>query len=127
MRTLAEQGRLTSRQARKLLDATDQLPWWDTEEFYKSAEAVASSHVTAPALVDFVQERLLPRLRNQEQNRPDPYEWKWLTFTAIGAILQRKTAPIPAELKANLQQEVRRGLIDSWRQSQLEDIVRELP
>ena len=125
MRALAELGKLSRNRARTLLEKTDRIAWQvGTDEFYKSIEAVAHSRETVPALLDFVEERLL--------GQRDIREWRWLAFTAVASILQSKVEGITAmlkervTLKERLQEEIGKEA-DAGRNIQLDEVVHLLP
>jgi hypothetical protein len=117
MRTLAEQDRLPAEQVWTLLEATNRFAWrMGLDEFYKSIDATAGSSRTAPPLLDFVASRLL-----EDQNIQ---EWRWLAFTAVGAVRSHGTAEIPRWLVARLRDEATN--VSPTRHPQLEEFLNNL-
>jgi len=125
MRVLAEQGRLPRNKARTLLERTDRVAWqMGIDEFYKSIEAVVHSPVTVPALLDFVEERLL--------GQRDIREWRWLAFTAVASVLQSEEVEITSLLRdrfplmVKLRKEIGEEK-DENRNRQIHELLRLLP
>lgn len=117
MRTLAEQDKLPVEQVWPLLEATNHFAWrMGLDEFYKSIDATAGSIRTAPPLLDFVAERLL-----RDQNIQ---EWRWLAFTAVGAVRSHQTAEIPQALVKRLRDEAPN--VPPTRHLQLEEFINNL-
>lgn len=118
MRTLAERDRLSQDKATTLLNNTERLAWQlGTDEFHKTIVALARSKKTAPALLEFVQKRLL-----EQQDIP---EWRWLAFTAVASMRQSRTADITPTLKERLKREAEEE-IDPHRKPQLQELVNSL-
>lgn len=98
MRELAEQGQLSRDEAWGFLEKMCLL--WarlDADEFYDTIYAMACSEKTAPVLLEFMETHLL--------KKQDVRDWRWLTFTAVGEVAQRKTADIPQSLMQMLRSE----------------------
>jgi hypothetical protein len=125
MRTLAALGKLPRDKAWTLLEKTERVAWqMGIDEFYKTIDAVVHSPETVPALLDFVEKRLL--------GQRDIPEWRWLAFTAVALTLQSETEEIisalrdRSTLKERLRQETGKE-DDPARNWQLEAIVGRLP
>ena len=125
MRTLAALGRLPRDKAWTLLEKTERVAWqMGIDEFYRSIEAVVHTPEIVPALLDFVEKRLLG-----QRDIPD---WRWLAFTAVASILQSETEEISSALKdrSTLKDRLRQETgkeDDPARNRELEAVVYRLP
>ena len=112
MRTLANLGRLSPEKIGVYLEKSTLLA--DTDELYKSIEVVSRSQKTAPALLVFVEERLL--------GEKVIADWRWFAFTAVASVIQNKSAEIPTALINKLQNETQKER-DQQRKHQFQSLL----
>lgn len=114
LRTLATEGHLQAPEAHMVLEMTDLVaPYAGLDEYYKTITALAASRQTAPVLLDFIRACL---------DRKAPYDWRWLAFAAMGALLAKQTVTVPWDLAKALSEEAPNER-DPHRRTQMEEVA----